>query len=287
MGSLVGWVGARTGCFAWLRRRITDAGFEIYDFDSGASARLQRLIIATTDRISIDRHISDLSAFEEVPTALATDSWWMGSGRTGLREFPQPLLPWFRWWESWHPWLHGESQQYFSALPHRHMHAIVASGCNSNRQRGQSELPLGRLAIIGHCVRTISGWKEVAETAGWEVTLLSPTNLEPMADSEKKWSTSPSFSLADQNEYDHVLWDDSSLNTCNREGRGAPDSIKRILKRIRSSFPDATIVAACSLPHWNEWESMQQAGAQEILTKPETGLGLARLLSAKTLAAQA
>lgn len=282
-GSSVGWIGARTGCFTWLRERITDVGFELYDFDSGSPDGLQRLIVATTDRINIGRHATSLRAFEEVPTAFATDSWWLGSGRTGLREFNQPLVPWFRWWESWHPWLHGESGQHFSALPNRHLHAIVANERSSKRELEHKNILLGRLAIVGHCASTISGWKEVAETVGWQVTWLSPTNLEPIPDCSNRRPPISSTDFANPQAYDLIIWDDSSLDTANREGHEAPESIKR----IRTSFPDTTIVAACSLPHWNVWEKMQLAGANEILTKPETGMGLSRLLAAKAQVAQA
>ena len=107
-------------------------------------------------------------------------------------------------------------------------------------------------------------------------------NLEPILNCSTRPPTS-SADFANPQDYDLIMWDDSSLDTAHREGQGAPESIKR----IRKSFPNATIVAACSLPHWNEWEKMLLAGANEILTKPETGMGLARLLDAKTQATQA
>ena len=99
----IGWIGHHRLALQWLQDRIRSAGFEIVDFGKVEPRGVQRIIVEAPDRTSIDSQ--QWSAFPEVPVAIATDNWWDGSGRTGLKEFGKPLIPWFRWWESWIPWL--------------------------------------------------------------------------------------------------------------------------------------------------------------------------------------
>ncbi|MEM7558652.1 MAG: hypothetical protein AAF394_05985 [Planctomycetota bacterium] len=91
----------------WLKRQLSMVSHEVVEIswqDLSASASLDRIVAFCESRIDMPEILENLADCF-VPSAIATSSWHLGAGRTGLRETTTPTIPWYRFWDAWLNWL--------------------------------------------------------------------------------------------------------------------------------------------------------------------------------------
>lgn len=308
------WLGPTSQGLGWLHRQMSNyrsastAAVEVCVMTQGdvsvtsqaVGAQLQplveagaeRLVVACCNRLDYPRESIEWLNLHapELPLAVATDTWWDGARRTGLGGLTHVTLPWHRWWDGWCDWLDATSGDWFgpcvqpASLGLERRPAIAgadsrtaqgkATQGRSTQGRGAHADQPSRGLVVANCRQTAEAWCLVARQAGGDVQWRSAASwregIRKLGDSDTSHADPP------HSDIDWLLWDDSCLTTA-----GAGDGLAQclgFLEQARSAQPRAQIFCACSLPRWSEWERMQALGANELLTKPNTGRGLQRLL---------
>lgn len=263
----VAWLGGRnTDSFQWLCARIREAGFDLRTAEELASSAtpVHRTILALDDRLS---YTENASPFPESPTALALSGWWNGSGRTGLRELPTLAIPWYRWWETWLPWLCGEDANFFSPLPAR---SLQHAPGNPQRNVDWPFQEKKSLHVVCDCPYSRQAWESAAAQFCDRVTSSSWHQFERRYEPSSDW----------------ILWDDSCLSTsgpqhCDPRSEGVDlttETCCQTLENIQRRHPESKIIMTLTMPRWSTYREVLKLGPVEFLTKPENGSGLARIL---------
>ncbi len=285
----LGWLHARISSFRLSSLAVVEVSASTQGAIAGTSAEVaaqlrplveagaERLIMACCNRLDYPQEaIEWLNVHApELPLALATDTWWDGARRTGLGGRTHLTLPWHRWWDGWCDWLDATSGDWFGPCVQPATLGMerrrVAAGVGG--RQGQEGTP-SRGVVVANCRQTAEAWCMVARQTGGEAQWRSAAGwheaIQLGADFETRHSPKR------YSEIDWLLWDDSCLTTA-----GTADGLAQCLNFIeqaRRAVPQARIFCACSLPRWADWEPMQRLGASELLTKPNTGRGLQRLL---------
>ncbi len=285
----VAWLGPDAHGLGWLLQRVAShravdrhvsislmqKNITLECLQSLVGQGVDRIILSCRDRISYPVEAIDwLSCHSpDTPFALAVDSWWQGARRTGLGATGHVMLPWHRWWDGWADWLDGHLAEMFG--PCVEPATYHGRGC-----------PVGPLSrpvcglIIANCQNTARAWQQCAESLGAEARVVSLRvflseaaswrgHVGPASANQLSASQEPVFC-------DWLLWDDSCLDTAiDCDEARASENFFSTAARL---FPDALLCAAYSIPRWHSWKHACQAGAQELLTKPNTGRALERIL---------
>jgi hypothetical protein len=237
------------------------------------------LILACSHRLDYPQEaIQWLSSYApELPLAVATDTWWDGARRTGLGGLTHLTLPWHRWWDGWSDWLDATSSDWFGPC-------VLPATCGMERRAAKAEVIQVRTprrgAVVANCRQTAEAWCLVARQAGADVDWWSAAGWQALIGGEAGTATAAVDAAVDW-----LLWDDSCLNTAGgatdgfaERGDCALTDCLGFIQQARKLLPQAQIFCGCSIPRWADWEQMQRRGANELLSKPNTGRGLQRLL---------
>ena len=279
------WIGPQSNELGWLaecvantqvcRREVIDA-CQILRVRDRSDANLQELAQIPIDRIivALDNRwdfspevLQKLSqVWPEIPLAIATGDYWLGARRTGIGTTSHLIMPWFRWWDSWLPWLDGSNARLFGS--------------------GSLELPSHRAIrpkplvqsghVLGRCANAVEAWCTLAKEFTQSVTY------------------SQTFNSSLENEsFDWVLWDDTELDSCFGPNRAVQQATTQ-LQRLRQMQPRAIIIAALTLPNWSLWNTLLSAVPTiedskmppiYLLAKPSHGQGLRRIVYSSCLPA--
>ena len=252
----VGWSGPTSGCFGWLRRRIQET-CQVIDLPQEETdpEGIERWVFSSRDRLSLP---TSALLDRGIPVAVAANAWWEGSSRTGLREMPTPVIPWYRWWDGWMGWLQG-FEPLLSPLPPRLVYGLIPDITGSSVAAGCG-------CIISNCRQTAGVWQHIANSCGQSVEWFTARDI-----------FEPAYCPARILKADWVLWDDSSLD--NWRGPAAPTHVVEFLKQARLNKPEVTIIAALTSPRWDEWRLLSEAGAQELIAKPAVATVLTQILA--------
>ena len=288
----IAWLGPQAGALAWLAERlsasVSTGNFQTFRapslpvngiqggaggqspqalFDELVASQFNRLVLACPTRIDYPfTWIKALQAdYPDLPFAVATDSWWDGSRRTGIGESGHTLLPWYRWWDGWFEWISGENPAISSPLPHPSEPYLPTS-----RIPRLEQAPAGM--IVSNCQATGEAWSMAAQQLGAPARRLSLRSFQ-QRHASAALQTGAAPPTADIR---WVLWDDSCLNL----GDDEHDALGEFFQLTVANYPEAVPIAAFSLPRIETWKIAQSAGARELLAKPNTGRGLQRALQA-------
>ncbi|MEM7475646.1 MAG: hypothetical protein AAF483_11705 [Planctomycetota bacterium] len=252
-GIRIAWVGYRQGPFQFLTAQLKSAGLELSFLsqeESISCANCDRIVYVSEDRLGLPKLI-EMAESNIIPTAIALGDWHMGAGRTGLRESTIPLLPWYRFWDSWLNWLTHDLQEFYPAPP-RNFHALTPEWQRCDAGRG--------LLLAGDHESLVT-WQAIADATGCTVDCLRWTETEGIVPNQA---------------WDWVLWDDGCVPTTQADE--ARKKVEIQWKRLHERLPNALKIAACILPQWSRWSVLQELGANELIAKPESGVSLGRVL---------
>lgn len=264
------WLGPRDGALGWLRQRIADYSSpsihsvvlqdglaDRHSLRESCESGFDRLIYACVNRIEYPHEdLQWLSqAYPELPVALAVDSYWDGWRRTGLAVVPCAVLPWHRWWDGWVDWFEASNAEWFGPNI-----APVKFDCG-----GALKCIPTTGAVVAGCQEIAQAWKLAARVVGAETNF---RNVEQVA------------RLGTQSRLDWLLWDDSCLTTS--FGCGDINETEDWLRQAKNRLPQTQFYFAFTNPGWHQWESLLAVGADEVLSKPNTGRGLQRLLASSS-----
>lgn len=253
----------------WLKRHLSVVGHELVETsweDIADSTSLDRIVAFCESRIEMPE-MQDNLANCFVPTAIATSSWHLGAGRTGLRETTTPAIPWYRFWDAWLNWLELDLNQIYP-VPPRHLHSLVPSEW--------ANIPELNGLIVAGATEQLEAWTEVASELGQQTVALHWPELEGTG------------SELEPEALDWILWDDSCLDTCVQfasSDESSPRNIAQLaqqfelMRKLTKTSPQASLFAATIHPHWQTWEQLHALGALAIIAKPESGIALGRVLN--------
>ncbi len=285
------WIGPSSGGLAWLRTRV--AAFQLGDCSTHVielasvdrvklqkivAAGLERIIVACPSRIDAPRELIELfrACCPEVPWAVASDTWWDGARRTGLRTPGYLTLPWYRWWDGWHAWLAGTEPALFEPSPPEH-----------------AVLPLGFKAVdivqdpalgwvIGNCRQSLQAWSLVASACGHAVEFYTPDSCAA------RMTVQPAFhpeEISPQGAVPRplwVLWDDSSSDTAGGSQAVESEMIE-FFTALQRWAPQALAIAGLGLARIDSLDHLSRCHRQfEFFVKPSSGRALAQLLQLAT-----
>jgi hypothetical protein len=262
------WIGPHEKELGWLHGRIAaygrlttlGAGSQAADrrpLEQVLQAGAHRLILACENRWDYPAGQWEWLRvhWPELPVAIATSSWWEGAGRTGVGHGGNPglLIPWYRWWDAWWPWLEAESEEWF---------APAGSGGWAVPMPPAAEAGV----IIGFCGELLQGWRH--SVTGGGLNLMSPQAIfQPGSDPWR--GETPAI----------MRWcviDDSSLSTVPHQDPLMQWS--RLVQQCRELFPHSLIACAIQQPTWSSWQRLAAIGVEELLGGLETGQALSRML---------
>ncbi len=258
------WLGPHDHELGWLMERFQQTTTvhlrtslatleEIGDLDVGNACRI---VIACRTRLEYRPKLTAelVATWPEIPVSVALSNWWSGAGRTGFHQRDQRMIPWYRWWDYWYPWLHGDTPELLTPAPSMHDYVRIRTKRTRRRWRG---------LIVSRDRQLSDAWVAWAEHNGDTAACIA-------ADA---WLES----YASQTPPDWLLWDDSCLKST--PGQDEVQGTVEFFQEARGRFPDSLLCGAVSLPHWSRWKSAQRAGADEMLVKPGTGHDFRRLLA--------
>ncbi|MEM7558653.1 MAG: hypothetical protein AAF394_05990 [Planctomycetota bacterium] len=153
-------------------------------------------------------------------------------------------------------------------VPPRHLHSLAPSEWAS--------VPELNGLIVAGATEQLETWTEVASELGQQTVALLWSELEGAG------------SEFEPEALDWILWDDSCLDTCAQfasSDESSPRNIAqlqqqlKLLRKLTKTTPQVSLLAATIHPHWQTWEQLHALGALAIIAKPESGVGLGRVLS--------
>ena len=263
---MIAWCGSRADGLGWLSDRCGSIdelqAVETLTFESVDEICCQhprRLMLSVENRLNYPAaEIQHLQRnWPEVPWGLAVGSWFDGSRRTGIGSTSFLSLPWYRWWDGWHPWLSGSNAKLLNPWPQ-----LAFSRSSDRLNSGQLTTSTG--VIVCNCRQTAEGWQ-----AGLEC---DPDHTQLLTLGEFRFRFNQAASIAP----DWIFWDDSCLDTF-----AGPDCLSEaceLFAGIRKRFSSSIILAATSMPRWSDWQQWMSAGANELIAKPSHGILLSEVL---------
>ena len=272
---MIAWCGSSSDGLSWLRERCSSLGnlqsdksLSIEALDAICHQHPRRLILAVDNRLSFP--VAEIHYLQrtwpEIPWALAVGSWFDGSRRTGIGAGSQLSLPWYRWWDGWKPWLSGSQSELLNPWPRM---VPTSDLITAHRQHAASSNSTG--IIISNCTQSGEAWKAAFE--GNSANSNQPATVQSLTlsqfQSQLGHATTPAPNW--------ILWDDSSLNTF--AGLECMSDVCALFSSIRKHYPNVLLIAATSMPRWSEWQEWMASGANELLVKPNHGVGLREIFS--------
>ncbi|MCY2983879.1 MAG: hypothetical protein NTY15_09605 [Planctomycetota bacterium] len=280
----IGWYGPSNDYWGWILGHfrdvtlLTDRNVEDWiAFQSQASdhpIHASALFIAIDSRV--DPGIGLIKQLEQniaigsgevrvVPTGVLLGNDWVGHRRTS--PLPETLLT-FYWYELYDrllPWLGDFSNRSLEAL------AMETQAAGSKRKvspRVQRvietslsiESRLGCFARAGQLALVIA---ETAATRQLWCETLARHEIRSVATSPQNLSlwTKPDFIVVDL-ESDPLEVRNQHFHSQD----GSPE--ERLIGKLARQFPDSTLLVADAFPRWENWVSLNRAGADILVAKP-------------------
>lgn len=263
----VAWLGPEDEAFAGLCDRLAnyrsasidgvqliECGTDRDSLYSLIEQGLDRLIYGCGNRLEYPAADLEwlLQEYPELPVALAVNSYWDGWRRTGLVTVPHAVIPWHRWWDGWVDWLEATDANWFGG----NIESIKFDG------RGNLLRRTTHGAVIAGCPQTAAAWRLAAEQSGAVVIEVD---------------TEPLLNLRENSDLDWILWDDSHLSSV--FGDVDLSVIEEACGSIKRALPESQLFVAFQNPRWHVWKALVAKGADELLSKPNTGRALQRILA--------
>ncbi|MCA9130934.1 MAG: hypothetical protein KDB22_27810 [Planctomycetales bacterium] len=265
----------------WLRERInqlTDGRLVLMDrrlFSRREVGQLDRCVIPCATRLGYPSEFVQVleREYPDVPFALATDNWWDGSRRTGLGTLTHLALPWYRWWDGWSAWLSDCPVGMMGPLvsPVSFATSLVFKAQLDTVQPDAVQPDASPSAadtnglVISNCFQAAQAWQLAARSVGFHAMCCT---WAQWVDDRRELSNPP-----------WILWDDSCVDTSIAD----PMDIASFIRPLRQAYPNALVCVTMSMPRMETWDAAQQAGADELLVKPNSGNALQRMLVAQQL----
>jgi hypothetical protein len=263
---MIAWCGSQAEGLGWLSARCNSIdevklteSISIQSIDAMCTLHPRRLILSVENRL--DYPLAEIQHLQrnwpEVPFALAVGSWFDGSRRTGIGATSHLSLPWYRWWDGWQQWLVGSNAKLLNPWPQVNLNCSLV---------GLVSRPFTTTTgvILSNCRHTAEGWR-----AGFKV---DPDRAHVVTSRAFPIYLSQVVSLTP----DWVLWDDTCLDTF--AGTDCRSEVVELFRTIRARFPDVVLLAATSMPRWEDWQQWMLAGANELIPKPSQSSLLAEEL---------
>lgn len=281
------WLGSTQGGLRWLRRKVEnkllqtdcclsageDTKGDGFSSSQAATDQLefiatlrqnverfcesgaQRIVLGLRNRAELDgAAINEMQALCcDIPLALAVDTWFDGSRRTGFGETGALLLPWSRWWDGWHEWLIRPPTETLDAwtTPTAHLTAPEA--------QTQHRIPGG--LIVADSQETADGW-------------LSALGCLSRFAADNTNCVSSKLYHETRRQPAWVMLDD----TADLLHVQQPDGPRQAALKVRSQYPNALVIIATTISRADQWIPLQSMDRCETVAKPSTGRSLRNLL---------
>ncbi len=292
----VAWFGPTHAGLGWLRRQLDKAygafpAIEVRQFpavDRISLSRIledggvDRLLWACSTRIDYPHEEIDFSLrdYPEVPLAVACESWWDGSRRSGMRVLPHLSLPWYRWWDGWSVWLEGSAPELFgpcqnSPAPWSGSSWFTLPALRHDESSHSHDVGCG--IVVGNCRQTCNAWRRLAARG---FGLSHPDNSSRVTEIEViSWARYQARlqSRDFPQRPNWVLWDDSCLDT-SAASRDSAATMEGFFALTGPVFESALLIAALSMPRATQWLKRSGSDQHEFIVKPDSGQALIRLL---------
>lgn len=280
------WIGRPQGGLAWLHQQIggfladhSQLRLELHPeawLDTSPAEwplklsqnRTQRIIIALENRVQLNpRLIERLQTLDtEIPLAVATDTWFDGSRRTGIGETGLLVLPWYRWWDGWRNWLAGSQSELFNSYvaPSEFLVGSLSDAAEPLRDQPSGARTASRGLVVSDSGQTGQAWCLIASRYGSHAKRLSSREFNAQLTSQ----------AAQAPPADWILLDDSA-DICQFEQSSGPLDL---VANCRATLPRTKIILACSMPRADQWLPLSLTGHCELLAKPTVGSSLHQIL---------
>lgn len=194
-----------------------------------------------------------------VPWAVVTDSWHIGSRRSGEGNVTHWQQPWFRWWDCWSSWFFPEVSRIGSHMASAYAPVIspvdyatpahTALPCDNARNA----------VIFGGCQLTTDMLSQQVRHAGWTATVHA--------------SVDDSIEVGQD---DSLVWDDSLLECLPHNDLS--HAVDVLLTRLTELVPASRLITSLDLEHLHLWPAMRERGCIDLLIKPSPALALSNCL---------
>ena len=267
----IAWFGPRKGGLGDLYDRLVDDRENTVTYACAASCpqseQLAPICDTPVDRIifscpgRLDYPLDAIAWLSQhcphIPFAIALGPWWEGARRTGLSSVGHVALPWHRWWDGWTLWIEGSHPELFGpCITPPTYHASWALRAERPIRPKETAPTLG---IVANCHVTAQAWKIACEAIDFDALAMPITEFEQDSPKNLDW----------------IIWDDTCLNSTT--GQTVSEAGVSFFRTTRRRYPAAILCAAITIVRWEDWVQLKRAGADELLSKPTTGLSLHRL----------
>jgi hypothetical protein len=275
----IAWVGPDSDDCEFLLNRFTLACADLdlepcvdrtYTFDFAGCCQSERIVLVSGSRADYPETAVRVleTTTNIVPWAVVTNSWHIGSRRSGVGPVTHFQQPWFRWWDSWFGWffpaaarLGSQSPAVFAPIVTPLDMALptvpIASGI------ARTETPPA-VALICSDPLTADMLRCQAKHVGWTAQV-----YRAIDDFEG--------AVQSQAAPDVVLWDDSVL-PCLPAGYSVLTETDH-WHRVWKIAPAAACVVSLSEANLHLWPLLRMDDSVELLIKPSHALGLSNFLS--------
>lgn len=199
-----------------------------------------------------------------VPWGVVTESWYMGSRRSGQGPVTHWQQPWFRWWDSWAGWFFPELVRPGSIMANAFSPVVTPLDYAAPTIAPQLPAHHCRLSILCSCRQTACMLQQQTAHAGW---------------SAQTHRTITDFLAAGQNTLRDIVWDDSVLPSL--PGVALNESAGELMDRLTNAAPAARLIASIGLENLFLWPTLQKWSGCEVLVKPSHALALSNYLVAR------
>lgn len=295
----VAWLGPAHGGLGWLYRQLAKTcsaipAIEVHRFPAADKTTMQkilndggvdRVLCACSTRVDYPREAIEFSLrnYPEVPLAVACESWWDGSRRSGMGIVPHLSLPWYRWWDGWSVWLEGNAPEQFGPCQNSPAPWVRSSWFTQPARYRDVRFHShegGCGIVIGNCRQTCNTWRRLA-THGLGLTFRD--NSSRVIEVEViSWAGY--LARLHSKDFPHriswVLWDDSCLDT-SAACQGAAATMEQFFELTAPVFESSLLIAAISMPRAYQWLARPGSDQHEFIVKPDSGQALIRLLQCR------
>lgn len=199
-----------------------------------------------------------------VPWGVVTESYYMGSRRSGQGPVTHWQQPWFRWWDSWAGWFFPEFVRPGSLMANAFSPVVTPLDYATPTITPQLSSGGQRLAIVCSCRQTASMLQQQAAQAGWSALI-----HRSIAD----------FLAAGPKAIEDIVWDDSVLPSL--PGVELNESVDELMNRLTKAAPATRLIASIGLENLYLWPTLQKWSGCEVLVKPSHALALSNYLVAR------
>ena len=288
----IGWLGPTNDHWSWILGHFRDVSIILpRNIEEWVIAKSRAtLFIAIESRFDpvldlvrrLEKTIAPIDdKTRAMPWCLLLGSDWVGHRRT----YPLPeAIATFYWYELHDrliPWLVSQSQTDLSITPTHPNNAssnrpvsprvqrlIETSLSIGNRQSKSTAKPIRLALIVAETATTRQLWCETLSPHEIQCVATTPDNLE-------LWTTP-----------DLVIVDIESEPMAIRELQLAEEDggfRERLVRKLTSQFPAATILVADAFPRWETWRALLEFGADFMVAKPFQLTGILDTLRAIAL----